>query len=409
MEEIYVVGVGMTQFGKHPDKSVKQMAHEAVSLALQDAQCEVGDIGSICFSNATQGGIEGQYMIAGQVALRGVGFAGTPIVNVENACASASSAFHLACLQVRAQEADVALAVGVEKMHAADKRKAFDVLTGAQDIHDLDGTLRNLEVLAQEDRQAESVRARSVFMDVYAALAKQHMRRFGSTQRMFAAVAAKNHAHSVHNPFAQYRGACTLDEVLAGRVIAWPLTLAMCAPISDGAAAAVICTRKALRRLGGGRRAVKIYATTLASGGSRGPEELDEHITRRAATLAYDRAGVDPKDISVAEVHDATSVGEIIQTENLGLCREGEGGHAAQRGETSIGGRIPVNPSGGLECKGHPIGATGLGQICELVTQLRHEAGARQVENARLAIAENGGGFLGFEEAAACVTILGRS
>jgi acetyl-CoA acetyltransferase len=250
--------------------------------------------------------------------------------------------------------------------------------------------------------------AHSVFMDVYASLAKQHMRRFGSTQRMFAVISAKNHVHSVHNPLAQYRTPYTVEEVLAARPIAWPLTLPMCAPVSDGAAAAIVCTGRALHRFERAR-AIKVYATVLASGSDRGPEELGKHITRRAANLAYERAGLGPRDMSVAEVHDATAVGELIQTENLGFCEAGGGGELAERGDTSIGGRIPVNPSGGLECKGHPIGATGLGQIHELTMQLRGEAGARQVERARFGIAENGGGFHGFEEAAACMTILGRN
>jgi len=196
--------------------------------------------------------------------------------------------------------------------------------------------------------------------------------------------------------------------VLAARPIAWPLTLPMCAPVSDGAAAAIVCTGKALHRFQR-TRAIRVHATVIASGSDRGPEDLDQHITRRAADLAYERAALGPADMSVAEVHDATAVGELIQTENLRFCELGAGGELAERGDTAIGGRIPVNPSGGLECKGHPIGATGLGQIYELALQLRGEAGVRQVENARFGIAENGGGFHGFEEAAACVTILGRS
>jgi acetyl-CoA acyltransferase len=194
---------------------------------------------------------------------------------------------------------------------------------------------------------------------------------------------------------------------LSARIISWPLTLPMCAPISDGAAAAVLCRREALHRFDR-RRAIRIHASVLASGSDRGAEDLQNHICRRAALLAYEKAGLGPSDMSLAEVHDATAMGEIIQCENLGLCQPGDGGAMAERGETALGGRLPLNPSGGLESKGHPIGATGLAQIFELVTQLRHEGGKRQVENARFAVAENGGGFHGYEEAAACVTILGR-
>ena len=183
----------------------------------------------------------------------------------------------------------------------------------------------------------------------------------------------------------------------------------MCAPISDGAAAAVLCTGEGIKRLGlDPARAIKVKAAILRSGTDRPPEDYKNHLTRLAALEAYEQAGIGPEDISVAEVHDATAVGEVIQIENLGFVEFGEGGPARLRGETKIGGRIPVNPSGGLESKGHPVGATGIGQVFELVTQLRGEAGARQVEGAKNAIAENGGGLHGVEEAAACVTILGR-
>src|SRR6266702_3246729 len=231
---------------------------------------------------------------------------------------------------------------------------------------------------------------------------------FGTAARQLAAVSAKNHRHSTFNPLAQYRNEMSIEDVLGARMIAWPLTLPMCAPISDGAAAAILVREEALDRFDRAR-AVKVCASVLGSGSDRKPEEVEKHICRRLALKAYDQAGIGPKDVSVAEVHDASAFGEIVQLENLGFCDFGEGGPAAERGETTLGGRIPVNPSGGLESKGHPIGATGLGQIHELVTQLRGEAGARQVADARIAIAENGGGLQGIEEAVACVTILGRS
>jgi acetyl-CoA acetyltransferase len=243
-------------------------------------------------------------------------------------------------------------------------------------------------------------------MDVYAAWARFHMRTFGTTREQLAAVAAKNHQHSTHNPLSQYRASYTVEEVLAAPPITYPLTLPMCAPISDGASAAILVRESALGRFDR-RRAVKICASVLVSGTDRKPEEVEKHISRRAALKAYEQAGIGPEAVSVAEVHDATAMGEIMQIENLGFFAFGEGGPASARGDTRIGGRIPVNPSGGLESKGHPIGATGLGQIYELTTQLRGEAGARQVANARFAIAENGGGVHGIEEAACCVTILG--
>jgi acetyl-CoA acyltransferase len=408
MSNLYVVGVAMTPFGKFLDKSVKALTEEAVSSALADAVCKKEVIGGAFFANAAQSAMEGQYMIGGEIALRTMGFAELPIVNVENACASASTAFHLACTGLRAGEFDVALAVGAEKMYSQDRARSFEVFNGAWDVHEVESLTSNLMRLAEgmpTPEGAEGGGARSIFMDVYAALAKQHMSRFGTTPRQLAAVAAKNHRHSTLNPLSQYRTDMSIEEVLGARMISWPLTLPMCAPISDGAAAAIICREDTLHHFDR-RRAVRIEATVLASGSDRRPDEVEKHVCRRAAFRAYERAGVGPHDMSLAEVHDASAFAEVVQAENLGFCDFGEGGLIAERGETALGGRIPINPSGGLESKGHPIGATGLGQICELVVQLRGEAGARQVENARFGIAENGGGFHGYEEAAACVTIL---
>jgi acetyl-CoA acetyltransferase len=246
-------------------------------------------------------------------------------------------------------------------------------------------------------------------MDVYAAFCRLHMKHFGTTQTQIAAVAAKNHGHSVHNEKAQYRDPYTVEQVLAAPPITYPLTLPMCAPISDGGAAAVLVSEEGLKRLGLSRhRAIEVKASIIRTGSDRMAEDFTNHITARAARDAYEIAGISPSDVSVAEVHDATAMGEIIQIENLGLVELGEGGPASERGETCIGGRVPVNPSGGLESKGHPIGATGLGQIYELVSQLRGECGARQVEGAQVAVAENGGGLVGLEEAVAAITVLAR-
>ena len=412
MEDIYVIGVGMTPFGKLQDLSVKELTRQAVAGALQDAGCGVRDLDGAFFANAVQGHMEGQHIIRGQIALRGMGIQGIPVVNVENACASASSAFNLAVNFLRAGAGEVAVAVGAEKMYSDDKARMFSAFDSGWDIQSADEIRRRLVKLGEGvavPPGTTSNRSYSVFMDVYAAFARLHMRMFGTTQRQIATVAAKNHKHSVHNPLAQYRTPFTVDQVLAAAPITYPLTLPMCAPISDGAATAVLCTEAGLQRHGLDRtRAVKVLASVMQTGSDRAPEDFERHCTRLAARRAYELAGVGPEDVSVAEVHDATAVGEIIQIENLGFCALGEGGPASERGETRIGGRIPVNPSGGLESKGHPIGATGLGQIAELVTQLRGEAGARQVEGARIALAENGGGLHGVEEAVACITVLGR-
>lgn len=411
MGDVYLVGVGMTPFGKFLDRTVKDLTREAVTGALADAGTGKADIESAFFANTSQSPMEGQYMVGGEIALREMGFSEIPISNVENACASASTAFHLAYTNIKAGLSDVALAVGAEKMTSRDKTKSMAIFDGAWDVHGVDELTRRLLQLGEgmtppPGREADA-NMRSVFMDVYAALAKFHMKTFGTTERQLAAVAAKNHHHSTFNPLSQYRNDMSIDDVLNARMISWPLTLPMCAPISDGAAAAILVGEEALDRFDR-KRAVKICASVLGSGSDRKPEEVEKHICRRAALKAYDIAGVGPEDMSVAEVHDASAFAEIVQVENLGFCKFGDGGKLAERGETALGGRIPVNPSGGLESKGHPIGATGLGQIYELVLQLRSEAGQRQVENARFAIAENGGGFHGYEEAAACITILGR-
>ncbi len=410
--DVYLVGIGMTKFGPLPDKSVKDITENAVNAALSDAGIGIGDIESAYFANATQGALEGQYMIPGQVALRSIGLQGVPVVNVENACASASTAFSLACKDIRSGDSSVALAVGAEKMITPDKAKNMAVFDGAIDVNGRDETLDGLMALSDgfelPPEATEETGMRSVFMDVYAAIAKHHMKLHGTTQRQMAAVAAKNHDHSVHNERAQFRKSFTVDEVLEARKISWPLTLPMCSPISDGGAAAILCSEDALDRFDKSR-AVKVAASVIATGSERDPDDSNSHVTRIAAGRAYEKAGVGPEDMSVCEVHDASAIAEIMQTENLGFCGIGEGGALAESGATTIGGQIPVNPSGGLESKGHPIGATGLGQIYELATQLRGESGARQVEGARFGIAENGGGMHGIEEAVACITILERT
>jgi acetyl-CoA acetyltransferase len=305
--------------------------------------------------------------------------------------------------------ADVALAVGVEKMYSPDKAKMFSIFDSGWDLETVDENAARMIALGHGvpvPQGTTSDKPYSLFMDVYAGLGRQLMRERGVTQRQIAHVASKNHTHSVHNERAQYRMPMTTDEVLAAPPITYPFTLPMCAPISDGAAAAIVCTGEGMKRLGLSLdRAVRVRASIMRSATPRPGDALDRHITRLASQKAYEQAGISPQEIHVAEVHDASAVGELIQMESLGLCPEGESGAATERGETTIGGRLPINPSGGLESKGHPIGATGLGQIFELVSQLRGECGARQVENARMALHENGGGLWGVEEATAHIGI----
>jgi acetyl-CoA acetyltransferase len=412
LEDIYVVGVGMTPFGRHLNKDIKQLTREATEAALLDAGIRREDLQAAFFGNTSQGHMDGQHMIRGQIALRAMGIGRIPVVNVENACASGSSAFVLACNHVRSGAGEVALAIGSEKMFTADKQKMFSVFDSAWDLSRAGEIRENLMLLGRDvvvPEGSTSPKPYSVFMDVYAAFARSHMRSFGTTQRQLAAVSAKNHAHSVHNPLSQYQVAYSIEDVLGAPPITYPLTLPMCSPVSDGAAAVIVCSRSALQRLGiDTRRAIRVLAALVQSGSDRSEDDHASHCTALAARRAYELAGVGPDDISVAEVHDATAMGEIIQSENLGFCEFGQGGVIAERGDTRIGGRIPINPSGGLESKGHPVGATGLAQVHELVTQLRAEAGTRQVDGARIALAENGGGLEGIEEAVACITILAR-
>lgn len=409
MQDVYIVGVGMTPFGRHLDQTEKQLSAQAVEDALRDAACDRKALGAAFYGNCGQGYMQGQHFIRGQVALLPLGLQGIPVTNVENACATASTAFHMAVAYVRSGNADVALAVGTEKMYSTDRAKMFGVFDSGWDLELVEQTRSRFIAMGEgiePPAGSTSPKPYSPFMDVYAGFSRRYMKRFGITQRQLALIAAKNHTHSVHNPRSQFRAAMSTDEVLAAPPITYPLTLPMCSPISDGSAAAIVCTGEALSRYGFDRkRKVRVLASVMRSASERDVDDLEHHLTRLAANTAYEQAGLGPQDIHVAEVHDATSMGELMQTEMLGFCGFGEGGEFAESGATRLGGRIPVNPSGGLESKGHPIGATGLGQIFELVGQLRGECGARQVEGARIAMQENGGGIWGIEESAAHIGI----
>jgi acetyl-CoA acetyltransferase len=412
MSDIYIAGIAMTVFGRHLERTLHDLAGEALQGALKDAGCAAGDIGVAYYSGMTNGVLQGQISIPGQVVFSKIGIEGIPVYNVENACASGSSGFNLAVQSLKAGTTDVALAIGAEKMNIPDKAKSFAIFEGGWDVSRADENYANLIKMGEgitPPPGSESDRPYSKFMAIYAAMCRWHMRTWGTTQRQIAAVSAKNHQHSVHNPYSQFRKPFTIDEVLAAPPITYPITLPMCAPLSDGAAAAVLCTEEGLKRIGADRRrCIKVAASVIRSFSHRRLDEPEKHISRLAALRAYEIAGLGPDDMDVAEVHDASAMGEIIQAENLGFVPLGGGGPAAERGEFTLGGRIPINPSGGLESKGHPLGATGIGQLYELVTQLRGEAGARQVERARHAIQENGGGMQGVEEAAVAIHILSR-
>jgi acetyl-CoA acetyltransferase len=461
MRDVYVIGVHTVKFGRYLDKSVKDLVADTVVPCLDATGLDKKGIQALWFSNSGWGYAKGQDTIRGQVALRPLGIEAIPITNVENACAGGSTAFHHAWLGVGSGLYDITMAVGAEKVHSVNKYQVFAGFLGGLDIENISSIIASISVYGMNDedrrqmadhikkysrpgtngkhskKNGKSARGKfqeyrdmlkvyirlrdmlgadtvkemrklfsgdhSPFMDVYGYAARQHMRKYGSTPEQLAAIASKNHFHSSMNPDAQYNFLVSPEEVLADRMVTWPLTRAMCAPIGDGAASAILCDGDTVKRLGLASRAVKIRASILGSGREREFDGID--IGERLSKLAYEKSGLGPEDVHLAEVHDASAYGELHQAEALGFCPEGEGGVLALKGETTIGGRIPINTSGGLESRGHPIGASGLAQIHELVTQLRGEAGKRQVEGARIALAENGGGALGQEEAAMCIHI----
>jgi acetyl-CoA acetyltransferase len=412
-DDVYILGVGMIRFKKYPEKTIKMLSAEAVQSLFEDVPVDKGDIEAAWFSNSGWGMSQMQHCIRGQVALSPLGIQGIPITNVENACAGASTAVHGAWTAVKAGLYDLVLAIGAEKVYfPEDTAKMFEGFASGADVEFVHGMIKAFQ--ADAARKAAEAEAEgkeksggggghSAFMDIYAMGARMHMKTFGTTQRQLAVIAAKNHHNGSMNPMAQYQMDMSVEEVLEDYQVAYPLTRAMCAPIGDGAAAAIICSQRALKRFPDADP-VRIRASVLASGSL--PDSGLADIGARASKRAYEVAGLGPDEINVAEVHDATAFGELLQYEEMGFCPAGEGGPFAESGATSLGGKLPVNTSGGLECRGHPIGASGIAQLHELVYQLRGAAGPRQVEGARIALAENGGGFIGMGEAAMCVHIL---
>jgi acetyl-CoA acetyltransferase len=404
-----VGGVGMTRFGKHMDTGLKALGAEAVQAAIADAGIQAGDIEAAFVGNAAAGLVTGQECIRGQVILRSIGIGHIPVVNVENACASGSTALHQACAMVSTGCYDTVLALGVEKLYHPDKRKSFAAFSGAVDVEILQMLLEGLKASAKSQgagvAEGGAGEKRSMFMDIYAAAARSHMQKYGTTARQFAAVTAKNSCHGSMNPRAQFQELMTVDQVLAAPMIAEPLTRPMCSPIGDGAAAVLVMSERAARERGV-RAPVRVVSMVLHSGWDH---SIDEPGTVEVcAREAFDEAGLGPKDVHVMECHDASAPAELIAYESIGLCAKGESGALIDSGATKLGGRIPVNTSGGLLRKGHPVGATGIAQIVELTEQLQGRSGKRQVANARIGLAHNGGGAIGTDAAAMCVSILQR-
>jgi acetyl-CoA acetyltransferase len=385
MRDVYVAGVGMTRFAKQPDRSLKDLTAEAVNAAMKDAGQTVGEVQSCYFGNAVAGSITGQEMLAGQFLLRPLGFGGIPVFNVENACASASTAFHLAWQAVATGLHDAVLAVGAEKMTHPDKARSFAAIGGSVDV---------------ETTPADLPAGRSFLMDMYAESSLRYMEQTGATRADFARVVVKNQRHGMLNPAAQYGGELTVEQVLAAREIVWPFTLQMCSPISDGAAAALLVSDELVPP---GSPVVAVLASVVRSA----PADGVASVTGLAARAAYDAAGISPVDLDCAEVHDAAASAELVIYEQLGLAKLGGGAALIRSGQTALGGSLPVNTSGGLLARGHPIGATGLAQIVEAVAQLRGTAGDRQVPGARLALTQNAGGWHGSDNVASVVHIFG--
>jgi acetyl-CoA acetyltransferase len=374
---------------------------------LSDAGIEGKQLQAAYMGNAAAGAITGQLLIPGQIILRSLGVGGIPVINMENACASASTAFNQACSMITAGAYDIVLACGYEKLFHEDKAKTFGVFDGGVDFAEMDGVkariAERLSSLGAKIDLDGAGASRSLFMDIYATVGLEHMKEHGTTQTQFAAVSAKNSYHGSLNERAQFRTEMSVDEVLAAREIVYPLTLPMCSPIGDGAAAVVLVSERKARELGI-HKPVRVVSSVLRSGWDYQPG--DPLLTELSANDAYEESGLGPEDLDCVELHDASAPAEVVVTECLGLCEKGRGGIFIQEGHTKLGGKIPVNTSGGLLRKGHPIGATGLAQIVEITEQLQGRADNRQVDGARIGLAENGGGWIGDEQAALVVTIL---
>ena len=417
MLSVKIIGAGLTKFGRHPDRNLKSLAAEAVQLALKDADLDQKQLEGAWVGNASQGVLQGQESVRGQVVLRDMGIGGIPVINVENACASSATALQGAWAMVALGEIEAALVLGMEKMYLEDRSKVLTAFEGCMDIETLPQIkaefARQEEKLKQENRSRgetpkEKAGKRSIFMDDYVSMALRHMEAYGTTQRQMACICSKNHFHSSFNPLAQYQKTFTVEEVLDAPEVVWPLTRPMCSPIGDGAAAVVVASDAFARRCSV-NQAVEISACMLSSGEDPGPGNTPSPLAR-LAEAAYERAAIGPEDVDLAEVHDGTAFGELYVTEELGFCPMGEGGPWAEAGNSTLGGSLPVNVSGGLESQGHPIGATGVRQVIELYWHLTQagQVRKRQVVGAKVGLAQNSGGTVRGSDAALSVTILKR-
>ncbi|MFO1061354.1 MAG: beta-ketoacyl synthase N-terminal-like domain-containing protein [Dongiaceae bacterium] len=388
MTRIAVIGIGSTRFGDHADRTTRQLAAGAVAEALADCEQDGRGLDAAYFGCGITGLLDGQEGMVGQLALRELGIVGLPVMRIENACASSACAVREAALSIRAGAAEIALACGVEKMRGVPTPVVTRALAGDGDV----------------PLEAD---AGLVFPAVFAMMAREHMRRFGTPREALAAVAEKAHRNGARNPKAHMREPVTREQAMQGRPVASPLTVYDCCPVSDGATAVVLASEAAARRFPGPK--VWLESCALVSGTYDDDADLVSfQATRRAAAKAYQEAGIGPRDVDFAEVHDCFTIAEIMHSEDLGFFDKGDGGFAVLRGDTAIEGRLPINASGGLKAKGHPVGATGAGQIVEATLQLRGRAGDRQVADAQVGLTHCMGGFFGTDCGSLVVSVLVR-
>ena len=397
-QSVVVAGVGMTAFGKFLDRSIKSLVAESVQAAIKDSGMGDSDKGieTIYYANTASGILQGQHSVRGQHAMREAGLNGIPLINIENACASGSTALNQAWLAVASGYVDVALAVGAEKLYHPDKALTFAAMGSALDQD------RLAEIFAELGGSREGGEA-SVFMDVYAKAATEYMDRTGATQEDFARVAVKNHDHGALNPKAQYRTRFTLEEVLAARKISGPLTLPMCSPIGDGSAAVVVTTPDIAARWG----AEPITVLATMTGASK--PGVGGQLVAGVAKRAFDWAGIDPAEVDVLECHDATSPAELIVIEELGLAKPGGAVDMIRRATPALGAGCPSTPAAAWKAKDTRSAPAVLRRSSSSPEQLRGRCGERQVDGARIAVAENAGGYMGPDAAVATVTILGAT
>ncbi|MBV8570951.1 MAG: thiolase domain-containing protein [Acidobacteriaceae bacterium] len=383
MRPVAIVGIGKTAFGAFPDRGLRSLAVEAIDKALTDAQADSRSVQAFYLGNFAGPSFVGQNHLAPYIGTA-AGFEGIPCTRFEDACASGGSAFFHAWMGVASGVYDLVVTAGVEKMTSQTTPRVTEILAGAGDM-DGEG------------------RAGATFPALFAMIARRHMFQYGTTREELAAVSVKNHANGAKNPLAHMRKVISMEQALAGKPIAEPLTVYDCSLISDGAAAVVLAPLEEAARFNARYARVRAVAQTS----DRVPLDSKADITefpavKSAGRKAYEMAGLGPGNIEVAELHDCFTIAEIVASEDLGFVEKGQGGPFAAAGCTAMNGRIPINTSGGLKSKGHPVGATGVGQICDIVLQLRGEAGERQVARHRIGLTQN----LGGSGATCVVTIL---